>query len=205
MANALDKIEEFKSSSIAEAQAAAKGIQTGKFFGIEVDAISLPRATTLPTATSDLRNAIDFSKDLGSNPTYEQVRSALFKAVKNKKGDFATAADEAVFYSGTGNQSFAQGFANLTGKKTIQDTAGGQWLMDQLQYIQNEFGLSQESMEKLSENAWRSASHYFATRASGKVTAFTAGASELRTYLRFEAPRLQANGGVTSVTTVIPK
>ena len=71
-----------------------------------------------------------------------QLKRVLFTELKNRKSQFATGTDEAVFYGGrledgTWNSDIATGFANQYGKKTIGHTDGGKWLHDQIALLKD--------------------------------------------------------------------
>ncbi|HVW50485.1 MAG TPA: hypothetical protein VHC91_08780 [Trinickia sp.] len=114
--------------------------------------------------------------------------------------DFSTNKDAAVFWSGP-NMKTAQQWAQLHGKTTLEQTAGGKYL-DGL----NLFGKGSGMSGKQAAEIWDVASVKFAQGASGDVNVFGTGAKKMndfgsmRTWWRIEKPALIANPDVTSVT-----
>jgi hypothetical protein len=124
-------------------------------------------------------------------PSYAELEELASKTL-----DFSTQPNAAVFWSGGDNMKLAQWWAELSGKTTIEQTAGGKYL-DGLKLFDH---MPAADAAKI----WDIASVRFADGASGAVNVFNKGASQFgpygeRTWWRLEKPALNANSAVTKI------
>lgn len=110
--------------------------------------------------------------------------------------DVATLPNEAVFYSGRGNDVLARQFAEDNMRTTIEMTPGGKWLDDQ-----NLYGPSSPVTRAEADAIWAKASRRYAGEASGVAVGFVEGARPDRVWATVEWPTLQANPNITNVIT----
>ena len=111
-----------------------------------------------------------------------------------KNGDFATAKNSAVFYSGPGQRSLAQEFiANTPGKVTIEGTVSGKLLDGANLY--KKFSAAE------ADAIWGEASKLYTKGATGEANAFVKGASSERQYLSIEKPILSKKKDVNLIET----
>jgi hypothetical protein len=115
-----------------------------------------------------------------SELTSSQLRAGIETA------DASTAANNAVFYSGRGNDVLAKDFAAKNGLTTIEDTPGGQWLAAQR--------LHERFTTEQADALWAQPSERYAQGAAGKINAFVQGAAPDRIWAKVEQPALEVNG-----------
>ncbi|HEX8255115.1 MAG TPA: RHS repeat-associated core domain-containing protein [Thermoanaerobaculia bacterium] len=113
------------------------------------------------------------------------------------KVDVATDPGQAVFYSGRFplNRNMATNFAETTGRRTIEMTPGGGYF-DALDL----YGRGKWASSTRADAIWIRLSERFAGGASGKVNAFTFGASPLGVFNTVEFPILRTSGRIRSIT-----
>jgi hypothetical protein len=110
--------------------------------------------------------------------------------------DVSSHPNGAVFYSGRGNRELAEGFANQTGKTTLEMTPGGRWLD-----AQNLFGPNSPFTPNEAVEIWSRLSQRFASEASGNVVGFVSGSGSGSIFNSVEFPSLRNNPKVTNVLT----
>lgn len=133
---------------------------------------------------------------LGSEYVVSRVAPAL-TAVLTTSGRLATAADEAVFWSGiNGGSKAAEAWASTNGGATLESTMAARGIRLPAWDPSNPAAI----------NAWEEASAEFARGASGDVRVLQESAVRTRSvWGRVEFPALQANPNVTSITAVDPR
>jgi RHS repeat-associated protein len=125
--------------------------------------------------------------------------SGFAQHVKNEKfahymdiartGDFSTAANRAIFYSGRGSEKAAEAFRRqFPDYVTVNQTKAGRVL--------NEAKLGEQLGFEMSDRIWRVASARYAEAASGAVVQFTKHAAPNRIFREVEWPILQNNPNV---------
>lgn len=200
IAQVLLHVKGFSASSISS----AKGISVGKFKYVTVAGLE---GVERPGASVGRVHAVNLGLTSTSSPS--EVKKVLFDALKSRKAQFRTDADQAVFFgSKYGDADWNSNLAHkyvqdsLYTKKTINYTDGGKWLMDQIAWLEDhKVAVSPRTKDRL----WEQASKYFAKQASGKVTSFIGGEKLSSVYVQFEKPELIENGAVTEVLVVIPQ
>lgn len=63
-------------------------------------------------------------------PSYDELKDLAANSL-----DFGTKRDGALFWSGTGNMTFAKAYGTMTGRTTLEQTSGGQYLVVQSRTI----------------------------------------------------------------------
>jgi hypothetical protein len=183
----------------AGSQALNKFSQTPLVSALAVSAKNT-RLAKVPGAVAEGVNNSKLGKAVG------RINDDLAKPRLNRQGlfnyymkkvdviDVSTPPDKAVFYSGPGNYGKARAFAQQTGKMTIDDTVGGQWLLGQKLYS------AKSVLTDSQRNAvWGKISCKYAGMASGKVEVFVKGASVERIFYKVEYPVLKNNAKVTNI------
>jgi len=126
-------------------------------------------------------------------PSYADLMDAAANSL-----DFSTTKGGAVFWSG-GNMKAAQAWASSTGRTTLEQTAGGNYLVS--------LDLFANLKPHEAAAIWDVASQRFADGASGQLHVFSTKAKMMspytglpRTWWRIEKPALLRNPNVTGVT-----
>ena len=109
--------------------------------------------------------------------------------------DVSTGPNQAVFYSGPGQRTLAEAFAQQNGKLTLEMTNGGRWL-DAQRLFESGSLTKAEAVQ-----VWSRLSERFASAASGNATGFVNGARATGIFNTVEYPTLMANPNVTNVIT----
>jgi hypothetical protein len=133
-------------------------------------------------------------------PSYDDLKKLAAGSL-----DFSTEENGAVFWSGPGNMEAAQQWASASGKTTLEQTTGGQYLHSLDLFDEASSGLTNGQ----AADVWNVASKRFADGASGEVFVFKDGATQFgpygeRTWWAIEEPALNANPAVTSIQTMSP-
>jgi hypothetical protein len=129
-------------------------------------------------------------------PSYDELVSLASKDL-----DFSTKKNGALFWSTSSDSSVnnmltAQWYGKVTGKTTLEQTAGGKYL-DDLNLFSNMDGAQ-------AAHVWDIASARFANGASGHINVFNKGATQFgpfgeRTWWSVEKPLLDLNSNVTKI------
>ena len=147
---------------------------------------------------SAVKVAIKEIVNLGTKTAEKTGEDAFaFYLKKAQNLDVATAKNEAVFYSGKGNDVLAKQFAESNEKKTIEMTPGGKWLDDKKLFDPNTSPLTRPQAAQV----WDVLSGRFANGASGTAVGFVEGASARGTFNRIESPALFNNPNILNIIT----
>ncbi len=104
--------------------------------------------------------------------------------------DLSSLPNKAIFYSGKGSRETAYSHKVLSGKMTIEDTAGGRWLESFDLFA----GSGKSPVSKAqAELIWNRASQRYAENVSGEITLFVHKSEGTRTFYQHEFPFLQKN------------
>lgn len=176
------------------------GVEVGK--GGEGGDVAVPPAGgEAPNAGSGALNpgGEDLQYDLPLDYTQKAHRPEvqdLLDEVEAK--DVSTARDGAIFYSGPGNKQLAEQCAEMTGRKTLEQTEGGQWLEQQNLYP-DKGDPNPKFTPQEADLVWARLSQRFAEQASGVAFGFVRGAAPDRVFWGTEARVLNTGSTITKV------
>lgn len=160
------------------------------------DAARLPGAES-PNPGTDTAQ-YDLPLDYTQKPHRPEVQDLLDKV---EALDVSTAKDGAIFYSGPGNQRLAEQCARETGRQTLEQTPGGEWL-DRQKLYENRYDSDTNPKGLTTQEAdlvWSKLSQQFAQQASGVAFAFVHGADPARVFWGTEARVLNTSSTMTKV------
>jgi hypothetical protein len=145
---------------------------------------------------------IDSERSVGDNGEQGVESSGDYNNLieKAKTVDLSTGAHQAVFYSGKGDRTKAEVFANLNVKTTLEMTPGGEYF-DGLKLFES----SSPVTEKQAREIWRILSERYAKTASGNVYGFVNGSDPGSIFNTVEYPALQRNPYITNIFTELFK
>jgi len=188
------RIEVSKSiSQIKEVQYGAEAVQT--FFEVAPVVMINMVAPVVGKAALEamgLGSAVEVSAVNGAysgSPFAQYMQQA-------KSLNVSTTENASVFYSGTGNRTLAEQFANANGRSTLEMTPGGSWLDAQKLFDPNS-PLSPAQATQV----WSTLSERFANGATGNAVGFTQGARVGSIFNTVEYPALLRNPNVANVLT----
>jgi hypothetical protein len=173
--------------------------------GVETGGGAAGDAGAAPAAGGEAPNAggrSDSQYDLPLDYTQKQPRKEVQDLLdKVETLDVSTDRDGAIFYSGPENKKLAMQCARETGRKTLEQTPGGEWLKKQNLY-ENHYEPDNNPKKLTHDEAnivWARLSQRYAEQASGEAFAFIRGAKPEKVFWNTEARVLNQSPSITKV------